>query len=58
MRLAADGVAFKLTAFDSDNSHFEEHAWRLLRHLELRAILWVNIAVHRVTFTTIGRDGL
>ena len=59
MRLSADGVAFRLTAFDTDNGYFEEHARRLLMHVDLSAILWVNIGARRVTFTTIeGGRGL
>jgi GxxExxY protein len=54
LRFAADGVAFRLTAFDSD-CRFEQHARCLLEHVDLRAILWVNITVPRVTFTTIDR---
>ena len=53
MHLAAGGIAFRLTAFESENDRFEEHARRLLRHVELRAILWVNIGLDRVMFTTI-----
>jgi GxxExxY protein len=57
MRLAADGVALRLTGFESHNEHFEDHARRLLLHIDLRAILWVNIALRRVTFTSI-KQGL
>ncbi len=53
MRLAAPGVAFKLTAFDPDFGSFEEHARRLLVHADLRAILWINIGSHKVTFVTV-----
>jgi len=58
MRLAADGVAFKLTAFNSEDNLFEQHARRLLQHVELRAILWINIALRSVTFITIEEGGL
>jgi hypothetical protein len=58
MRLAGDGVAFRLTAFDKENPHFEEHARRLLRHVDLCAILWVNIGLRRVAFTSLERSGL
>jgi GxxExxY protein len=57
MRFAADDVAFKLTAFQSDNHHFEEHARRLMRHTDLRAMLWINIDLERVTLTTIEQNG-
>jgi GxxExxY protein len=57
MRLAADDVAFKLTAFQSDSHHFEEHARRLIRHTDLRAMFWINIDLERVTFTTIESGG-
>jgi GxxExxY protein len=53
MRLAAPGVAFKVTAFDPEFGNFEEHARRLLAHADLRAILWINIGLHKVTFVTI-----
>lgn len=53
MRLAADDVAFRITAFKDDDYLFEEHARRLLQHVDLRAILWVNVALRRVRFTSI-----
>ncbi len=53
MRLATPGVAFKLTAFDPEFGSFEEHARRLLAHADLRAILWINIGLHKVTFVTV-----
>jgi GxxExxY protein len=53
MRFATDDVAFKLTAFKSDNEQFVEHVRRLLGHVDLRAILWININLERVTFTSI-----
>lgn len=53
MRHAAEDVAFRLTAFKTENGDFEEHARRLLRHVDLRAILWVNICLERVTFTSV-----
>ena len=55
MRLAEDDVAFRLTAFESDLERFEAHARKILQHVDLRAILWVNIGVRRVTFTTLMR---
>lgn len=58
MRLVADGIGFKLTAFESELNRFEEHARRLLRHVDLRAIVWVNIGLKRVSFTTIEDSGL
>jgi len=56
MRLVEDDVAFRLTAFESDNERFEDHARRILQHTDLRAILWVNIGLRRVTFTTLQRS--
>jgi GxxExxY protein len=53
MRLVASGVAFKLTAFDPEFGSFEEHTRRLLAHADLRAILWINIGSHKVTFVTV-----
>jgi hypothetical protein len=56
MRLAADNVAFKVTALESGLAAFEEHVRRLLAHTRLHAIQWVNIALHEVTFVTIRQD--
>jgi len=52
MRLLAPGVAFKVTAFDQDLGRFETHARRMLGHTDLRAIVWINIGLHQVTFVT------
>ena len=58
MRFAAEDVAFRLTAFQADTGHFEVHVRRLLRHVDVRAILWVNIAFDRVSFTSIERESV
>lgn len=55
MRLIAPDVAFKITAFDGPLDSFETHAHRLLHHVNLRAIAWINIQMKQVTFTTIER---
>lgn len=57
MRLVNDDVAFKLTAFDTDTKYFELHTRRLLNHVDLRAILWINITLKKMTFTSIERSG-
>ncbi len=52
-RLAADRVAFKLTAFVSHGSHqrFVHHAKQLVRHTDLEALLWANLGRHEITFS-------
>jgi GxxExxY protein len=50
VRLAADGVAFRLTGLEKDLEAFEAHALRLLEHTSLEAILWANVGRRRVTF--------
>ncbi|MFN0122030.1 MAG: GxxExxY protein [Blastocatellia bacterium] len=54
-RLAAKHIAFKLTAFDNETSQerFASHAQSLLRHTELKALLWANLARHNVTFRSL-----
>jgi GxxExxY protein len=54
-RLIAPGVALKITSIDGPLTHFETHARRLLAHLDLRAIAWVNIHLKEVTFTTLEK---
>lgn len=53
MRLIAPDVAFRLTAFTERLDAFETHTRRLLQHTTLKAIQWVNITTHEVTFTTL-----
>lgn len=52
-RLIAPRVAVKITAFETPSKHFEIHARRLLTHVDLRAIAWLNIGIKQVTFTTL-----
>lgn len=53
MRFCAPGAAFKLTTFSDPPPTFAEHCLRLLRHLPIEAVQWVNIANHKVTLTTL-----
>ena len=46
--LIAPSVAFKITALKSPLEPFAEHAQRLLTHIDLRAIAWVNITMKEV----------
>jgi hypothetical protein len=56
LRLAAPRVAFSLTALPEADPCYENHAQRLLRHTELKAMLWANIELKRVTLTVINLD--
>lgn len=53
VRQIAPGIALKITGFDGDLDKFEVHARRLLSHVDLRAIAWVNINMKSVTFKTL-----
>jgi GxxExxY protein len=55
MRLAAPRSAFEVTALASKRASFVEHARRGLAHLDLDAILWVNITAHEVSLTALRR---
>lgn len=55
MRLIAPGVALKTTGFERAPDRFETHARRLLAHVGLRTIAWININMKHVTFTTLTR---
>ncbi|HEY2251797.1 MAG TPA: GxxExxY protein [Planctomycetaceae bacterium] len=52
-RLIGPDIAFKITGFDGRLGPFEAHARRLLGHVDLRAIAWVNISAKTVTFSTL-----
>lgn len=58
-RLAADRVAFKLTAFGSviSQKNFIPHAQRLLEHSDLDALLWANLDRHEITFRSLKSGG-
>jgi hypothetical protein len=53
IHLAAPRVAFVLTALPQPDADYESHSRRLLRHCALEAVLWANINLKTVTFTTI-----
>lgn len=55
MRLIAPSVAIKITGLDRSLGEFEAHARKLLAHVDLKAIAWVNINMKEVTFTTLTR---
>ncbi|HUG90674.1 MAG TPA: hypothetical protein VML55_07575, partial [Planctomycetaceae bacterium] len=53
-RLAGPETAFKITAIRPDDQPwFEEHTRRLLSHVALGAIQWINVSLGLVTFRTI-----
>ena len=56
VRQLVPGIALKITAFDGSLDRFEKHARKLLQHLALRAIAWVNVNVKQATFTTLERQ--
>jgi GxxExxY protein len=55
MRLIAPGVAFKITGLNGPLEPFADHARRLLAHVDLQAIAWVNVNMKDVTFMTLER---
>jgi GxxExxY protein len=52
MRFAAPGTAFKLTAFEEEESReqFLAHAQKLVTHARIEGLLWANISRHTVSF--------
>jgi hypothetical protein len=53
--MASRDIAFKITAMNRDMSDYRSQIVRLIQFSPLRAIHWINIAHHEVTFTTIAR---
>jgi len=51
-RLIAPKLAFKITTMEdqSQKSRFVDHTRKMLKHVPLEAISWVNIARHEVSF--------
>ncbi len=54
MQLIAPMVSFAFTALEESLSSYEAHALRLLNHTSLKAIVWANIARHRLTLITLS----
>jgi GxxExxY protein len=55
VRLIAPDVALKITGFNGPLEPFEQHARRLLAHINLRAIAWVNVNMKEITFTALEK---
>jgi GxxExxY protein len=53
--LFAPGVMMMMTGLTRGFDRFEIHARRLLAHLDVRAIAWININPQRLTFTTLEK---
>ena len=55
VRMMAPGVLMKITGLSCPLDRFENHARRLLAHLDAHAIAWINISLQQVTFTTLEK---
>lgn len=55
LRLAAERVTFKLTAFESEaaQKRFVHYAERLVAHTEIDALLWANLGRHEITLRSL-----
>lgn len=56
MRFADPETAFKLTALESSDQRasFARHAQKLVNHLDIRSLLWANLARHEITIRHIS----
>lgn len=55
-RLTSSGAAFKVTALYDNETAFEQHARRFVKHTKLPAVHWVNITRQLVRFKTLERQ--
>lgn len=55
IRCIAPGVAVKFTTFEMIPESHEDHACRMLRHLDMTSIAWVNIGLKKLTFILLER---
>ncbi len=53
--LASKNIAYRLTAMNGNTNGYTKQLKALLSHSPLHAIHWINIAYHKLTFTTIRR---
>jgi GxxExxY protein len=54
-RLVQPGVTFKVTTLPMNLEVFQNHAQRLLAHVKLNAIQWINIGRHELNFTPLRK---
>lgn len=57
MRLITDDIAFAVTAATHHPDSLLEHQRRFLSHTKLKAIQWINLHHHKITFRTITHRG-
>ncbi len=55
LHMLCDEVAITVTGLDKSLADFETHTLRLLNHIDLRAIAWINVNLKQVTFTTMTK---
>lgn len=57
LRFAGPGTAFKLTAFEQEDSRrgFLAHAQKLVAHTRIEGLVWVNIARQEITFRLLAQ---
>jgi GxxExxY protein len=55
LSLCAPDAAFRFTTLAIPPTSFSDHCRRLLRHLPLEAIQWINITNHEITLTTVTK---
>ncbi|MCA1963830.1 MAG: GxxExxY protein [Prosthecobacter sp.] len=55
LRFVTEKTAFKLTAFESDDSQerFRQHIQSMVNHLDIESLLWANLGRRRVTIQTL-----
>ncbi|MGC8988729.1 MAG: hypothetical protein ACP5MD_01250 [Verrucomicrobiia bacterium] len=53
--MIAPGTAFILTALAGSRASFLTHARRLVNHTDLTAVVWADLSIQRVVFTTVQR---
>lgn len=55
-RLLAPDTIFKITAFESEQRHYQHQLERLLKHTPLRYLQWINVGRKTVTFRTLVNE--
>ncbi len=55
VRLAGTNAAFKFTTLSGSLENYESHAERFLKHIDLKYLLWFNVALHTVTMKTLSK---
>ena len=56
VRLVDDHTILKITGLHADRNGYRSHITKFINHTELDHVMWVNVTLHQVTFSTVSKS--